>query len=129
MLRRAISYILVPAILFQGMCVVYADAPCSHDPNGHDRSRHIHLGLKHHDGDENASDSADDHDDDDAIYVPDLVMLSKPLQSAVDGMLISVAVHDVPGVNIPVLVSSHLLTHSPPPSACPIYLQILAILI
>jgi len=130
MLKRAISCLLVPAILFQGLCNI----PASAGPCAQEQVPHIHLGLflSNHldDGDEDEnSDPADTHHEDDAVYVPVLEMLSKPVQGDVAPLSVLEPVAELPQIQLPVLVSSHFLTHSPPLPPCPIYLEMLILLI
>jgi hypothetical protein len=80
------------------------------------------------DQDEN-SDPTDSHHEDDAVYVPALEMLSKPVQGDVVPFSVLAPVSEPAQMQLPVLASAHFLTHSPPLPPCPIYLETLTLLI
>jgi len=138
MIQRAACYLLVPVILFQGMCSALAGGSTFCYAKGQEQTPHFHLRAScHHDQDDSDQEQADEqprpaneHQDDDAVYVPALVMLSKPVQGDVgDLSLFAAPVTELSEGTLPIMASAHFLTHSPPMAPCPIYLQVLSLLI
>jgi len=137
MIQRAACYLLVPLILFQGMCSALAGGDPSCHGKGQQQTPHFHLRAScHHDHDDGDQEEADgqsrpanEHQDDDAVYVPALLMLSKPVQGDVGDYSLFAPVTELSESTLPIMASAHFLTHSPPMAPCPIYLQVLTLLI
>ena len=61
--------------------------------------------------------------------MPALEMLSKPVQGDAAPFPVLEPVSEPAQIQLPVLASSHFLTHSPPLPPCPIYIEMLTLLI
>src|SRR5262249_27621230 len=99
MIRRAISLLLVPMLLLQGMSFAHSHGGTGvYEPPGHDHTPHVHWYLfatpahQHHEDQDHVQDADDDDDgdvaadpktpatdhDDDALYVSVSLMLGWP---------------------------------------------------
>lgn len=151
MFQRVVSFLLMPALIFQAVCSVHArEGSCPHGPCGHDPAPHFHLCMvlshEHHDDCDHDADRDDSgHDalacthrahcqENDAIYVQGNLVTGlrrTVIPGVVAGCPLLASMGGLSGVSIPpALLPS--LTHPPPilpGQPCPLYLRTLTLLI
>src|SRR5262245_27776576 len=118
MIQRAVCYLLVPVSLFQGVCSALAAGGTFCHGKSQEQTPHFHLRAScHHDHDDGDQEQADEqqgpvdqHQDDDAVYVPALVMLNKPVQGNVGNYPLLAPVTELSKSTLPILTSTHFLT-------------------
>jgi hypothetical protein len=154
MYHRVVSFLLMPTLFLQGLCVAHpVGGTCAHAHAGHESRPHLHLcmiGLYHHHDEDHPADEKDasnnkkeqhvakpaqvERHDDDAVYLPEATMQDRHLAKSAFASGPSSAPTAIVSLVGGGLTTApvHLLMRLPPLlpfHKCPIYLHSSALLI